>query len=125
MIQVLLVAFGGAIGSVFRYFVGLLGLRLAGPAFPWGTLTVNVVGSFVIGVFAEAIARKFGGSTELRLLLMTGLVGGFTTFSAFSLDTIGLLERGEAFAAIVYVVASVCLSLATVFAGLVVVRALT
>jgi CrcB protein len=110
MIQVLLVAFGGAIGSVFRYYVGLLGLRLAGPAFPWGTLTVNVVGSFVIGVFAEAIARKFGGST---------------TFSAFSLDTIGLLERGEAFAAIVYVVASVCLSLATVFAGLVVVRALT
>jgi CrcB protein len=79
----------------------------------------------VIGVFAEAIARKFGGSTELRLLLMTGLVGGFTTFSAFSLDTSGLLERCEAFAAIVYVVASVCLSLATVFAGLVVVRALT
>ncbi|PZM13191.1 fluoride efflux transporter CrcB [Rhizobium tubonense] len=124
MIQVLLVAFGGAIGSVFRYYVGVWSIRLAGPAFPWGTLTVNVVGSFIIGVLAELIARKFGGSTELRLLLMTGLVGGFTTFSAFSLDTIGLLERGEAFMAIVYVAASVGLSLATVFAGLTLVRAL-
>lgn len=124
MIQVLLVAFGGAIGSVLRYYVGVWSIRLAGPAFPWGTLTVNVVGSFIIGVLAELIARKFGGSTELRLLLMTGLVGGFTTFSAFSLDTIGLLERGEAFMAIVYVAASVGLSLATVFAGLTLVRAL-
>jgi fluoride exporter len=124
MVQVLLVALGGAIGSVFRYLVGVWGLRLAGPAFPWGTLTVNIVGSFVIGVFAELITRKFGGSTDLRLLLMTGLVGGFTTFSAFSLDTIGLLERGEATTAIVYVVASVALSLLTVFAGLSVVRVL-
>jgi CrcB protein len=124
MVQVLLVALGGAIGSVFRYYVGVWSVRLVGPAFPWGTLTVNVVGSFVIGVFAELIARKFGASTDLRLLLMTGLVGGFTTFSAFSLDTIGLLERGEAMTAIVYVVASVALSLVTVFAGLTVVRAL-
>jgi CrcB protein len=124
MVQVLLVALGGAIGSVFRYYVGVWSVRLAGPAFPWGTLTVNVVGSFVIGVFAELISRKFGASTDLRLLLMTGLVGGFTTFSAFSLDTIGLLESGEAMAAIVYVVASVVVSLMTVFAGLTVVRVL-
>jgi CrcB protein len=124
MLQVLLVAFGGAIGSVLRYYVGLWSLRLAGPAFPWGTLTVNVVGSFIIGVFAEVIARKFGGSTDLRLLLMTGLLGGFTTFSAFSLDTIGLIERGEALTAAVYVVVSVGLSLATVFAGLALVRSL-
>lgn len=124
MFQVLLVACGGAIGSVLRYYVGLWGVRLAGPAFPWGTLTVNVVGSFIIGVFAEVIARKFGGSNDLRLLLMTGLVGGFTTFSAFSLDTIALIERGNVGLALLYVFVSVGVSLATVFAGLSVARAL-
>lgn len=118
MFQVLLVAFGGAIGSVLRYYVGIWGLRLAGPAFPWGTLTVNVVGSFVIGLFAEMIARKFGGSTDLRLLLMTGVLGGFTTFSAFSLDTIALIERGSLGLALLYLAASVGVSLCTVFAGL-------
>ena len=125
MFQVLLVAFGGAIGSVLRYYVGIWGVRLAGPAFPWGTLTVNVVGSFIIGVFAEVIARKYGGSTDLRLLLMTGLVGGFTTFSAFSLDAIVLIERGNAGIALLYVFVSVGVSLGTVFAGLSLARALT
>jgi CrcB protein len=66
-----------------------------GPGFPWGTLTVNVVGCFVIGVFAEMIARRFGASADLRLLLITGFLGGFTTFSAFSLDAISLFERGD------------------------------
>jgi CrcB protein len=124
MLQILLVAFGGAIGSVLRYYVGIWGLRLAGPAFPWGTLTVNVVGSFVIGVFAEVIAGKFGGSVELRLLLMTGLLGGFTTFSAFSLDTIMLMESGAVGTALLYVLVSVGVSLCAVFAGLSVARAL-
>ena len=124
MFQVLLVAFGGAIGSVLRYYVGIWGLRLGGPAFPWGTLTVNIVGSFVIGVFAEVITRKFGGSADLRLLLMTGLVGGFTTFSAFSLDTIALMERGNVGVALLYIFVSVAVSLVAVFAGLSLVRAL-
>ncbi|AUW42711.1 fluoride efflux transporter CrcB [Rhizobium beringeri] len=124
MIQALLVAFGGAIGSVLRYYVGQWALRLMGPAFPWGTLAVNVVGCFVIGVFAELIARKFNASTELRLLLITGFLGGFTTFSAFSLDAISLFERGEAVAGGIYIAASVGFSMAAVIAGLAVMRAL-
>ncbi|MBX4861009.1 fluoride efflux transporter CrcB [Rhizobium sophorae] len=124
MIQALLVAVGGAIGSLLRYYVGQWALRLMGPAFPWGTLTVNVVGCFVIGVFAELIARKFNASVELRLLLITGFLGGFTTFSAFSLDAISLFERGEAVAGGIYIAASVGLSMAAVIAGLAVMRAL-
>ncbi|MBX4867885.1 fluoride efflux transporter CrcB [Rhizobium bangladeshense] len=124
MIQALLVAVGGAIGSLLRYFVGQWALRLMGPAFPWGTLAVNVVGCFVIGVLAELIARKFNASLELRLLLITGFLGGFTTFSAFSLDAISLFERGEAVAGGIYMAASVGLSMMAVFAGLAIMRAL-
>jgi fluoride exporter len=124
MTQALLVAGGGAVGSLLRYYVGIWWLRAAGPNFPWGTLTVNVVGGFLIGLLAELIARKLGGSTELRLLLITGFLAGFTTFSAFSLDTILLLERGSFATAILYVVISVVFSLAAVFAGLLLVRAL-
>ncbi|MDV4154523.1 fluoride efflux transporter CrcB [Rhizobium brockwellii] len=124
MIQALLVAAGGAIGSLLRYYVGQWALRLMGPAFPWGTLAVNIVGCFVIGVFAELIARKFNASVELRLLLITGFLGGFTTFSAFSLDAISLFERGEAVAGGIYIAASVGLSMAAVIAGLAVMRAL-
>ncbi|PDT18098.1 fluoride efflux transporter CrcB [Rhizobium sp. J15] len=124
MIQALLVAIGGAIGSVLRYYVGRWALKLMGPAFPWGTLAVNVVGCFVIGVFAELIARKFNASVELRLLLITGFLGGFTTFSAFSLDAISLFEGGEAVAGGIYIAASVGLSMAAVFAGLAIMRAL-
>ncbi|MBX5186421.1 fluoride efflux transporter CrcB [Rhizobium sp. NZLR3b] len=124
MIQALLVAVGGAIGSLLRYYVGQWTLRLMGPAFPWGTLAVNVVGCFVIGVFAELIARRFNASVELRLLLITGFLGGFTTFSAFSLDAISLFERGEAAAGGIYIMASVGLSMAAVMAGLAVMRAL-
>ncbi|MBB3912943.1 fluoride efflux transporter CrcB [Rhizobium fabae] len=124
MIQALLVAVGGAIGSLLRYYVGQWALRLMGPAFPWGTLTVNVVGCFVIGLFTELIARKFNASVELRLLLVTGFLGGFTTFSAFSLDAISLFERGEAVAGGVYIAASVGLSMAAVISGLAVMRAL-
>ena len=124
MTQALLVAAGGAIGSLTRYLVGLWALRAFGPAFPWGTLGVNVVGSFAIGLFGETILRRFGGSELLRLLLVTGFLGGFTTFSAFSLDTAVLFERGEMGAAALYVLASVGLSLVAVFAGLALARAI-
>lgn len=124
MTQALLVAIGGAIGSVLRYYVGLWALRAAGPGFPWGTLAVNLVGCFLIGVLAEVIGRKFGGSVELRLLLITGGLGGFTTFSAFSLDTLLLIERGEMTAALLYIASSVVLSLIAVFGGATLVRAL-
>jgi CrcB protein len=124
MFQALLVAVGGAIGSLLRYYVGLGSLRLMGPGFPWGTLVVNVVGCFIIGVFAEMIARRFNASVELRLLLITGFLGGFTTFSAFSLDAISLFERGEVFAGGIYIAASVGLSMMAVMAGLGLMRVL-
>lgn len=122
MFQALLVAVGGAIGSLLRYYVGLGSLRLMGPGFPWGTLIVNVVGCFIIGVFAEMIMRRFNASVELRLLLITGFLGGFTTFSAFSLDAVTLIERGDYGAAALYVVLSVVLSIAAVAVGLAVIR---
>ena len=124
MFQAFLVAIGGAIGSLLRYYVGLGSLRLMGPGFPWGTLIVNVVGCFIIGVFAEMIMRRFNASVELRLLLITGFLGGFTTFSAFSLDAITLFERGDILAGGLYIVASVGLSMLAVMAGLGLMRAL-
>jgi CrcB protein len=125
MIQAFLVGAGGAIGSLLRYYVGQWSLKLWGPNFPWGTLIVNVVGCFAIGVFAEMIARWFNASVELRLLLITGFLGGFTTFSAFSLDAISLFERGEALSGWLYIAASVGFSMAAVMAGLAAARALT
>jgi fluoride exporter len=124
MTHILLVAAGGALGSVFRYLVGLWTLRGFGPSFPWGTLTVNVTGSFLIGILAEAITRKFGAPAEMRVFLVTGVLGGYTTFSAFSLDAITLMERGEPVTAAIYVSASVILSAIAVFAGLALMRAI-
>ncbi len=118
MLQLILVAAGGAVGSVFRYLVGQWSFRLLGPAFPWGTLIVNVLGSLAIGLFVEAIARRFNASNEMRLLLVTGFLGGFTTFSSFSLDAVALFEKGAMMQAAGYVVASVVVSLGAVFAGL-------
>ena len=116
--NLLLVAFGGAAGSVLRYLVGVWTLRAFGPNFPWGTITVNIIGSFVIGLLVEIVARRFNASAELRLLLVTGFLGGFTTFSAFSLDFMLLFERGQMMAAVGYLMASVLLALLAVFAGL-------
>jgi fluoride exporter len=116
--QILLVAIGGAAGSVARHLVGFLSLRLFGPAFPFGTLIVNLVGAFVMGVFVELLARRFGASTDLRLLVATGILGGFTTFSSFALDTAVLWERGEAVSAFLYVAVTLVLGLAALFLGL-------
>lgn len=122
--HVLLVAIGGAVGSVCRYLAGVVALRLFGPAFPWGTLIVNLTGSFAIGVLTELLARRFNAPMELRVLLVTGFLGGFTTFSSFSLDTIILYERGAFALAAAYVMASVVLSLGATFAGMAVIRGL-
>jgi CrcB protein len=124
VLNVVLVAFGGAIGCVARYFVNVWSVRLAGTGFPWGTLSVNLVGSFAIGLLAELIARRFNASNELRLFLITGILGGFTTFSAFSLDTISLFERGEYALTGIYIGASLGLSIVAVFAGLALGRSL-
>lgn len=123
-LNIVLVAVGGAVGSVLRYLVGVWALRLAGSAFPWGTLFVNVTGSFLIGVTAEVIVRRLGGSVDLRLLLITGLIGGYTTFSAFTLDALTLMERGNTAAALIYIVSSVVVSMLAVFAGLVLTRSI-
>ena len=104
--ETLLVALGGALGSVMRYLVSVASIEAFGTAFPWGTLAVNVIGSAAIG-----LCGALGVSGEWRLLLVTGLLGGFTTFSAFSLETGLLWERHPALAAL-YVGASLTLGLA-------------
>ncbi|MCB1476952.1 MAG: fluoride efflux transporter CrcB [Rhodobiaceae bacterium] len=118
MNTVFYVAIGGALGASARHLVGLAALRLFGAGFPWGTITVNIVGSLLMGLFIEALAVKFDGSTAMRALIATGFLGGFTTFSSFSLDVAVLWERGEAAIAATYVVASVVLAIAALFAGL-------
>ena len=124
MIHLLIVAAGGACGAALRHLVGLAALRMLGPNFPWGTLTVNILGSFIMGVFIELLALKLNGSAELRLLIATGLLGGFTTFSAFSLDVVLLYERGALGTAALYVLGSVVLAIGALFAGLIVTRSL-
>lgn len=113
------IAVGGAIGSVGRYWCSGVAARLMGETFPWGTLFVNVAGSFVIGFFATLTGpdgRMFAGST-VRQFVMTGILGGYTTFSSFSLQTLNLVNDGEWLAAGANVTASVVLCLAAVWAG--------
>lgn len=114
------VALGGAIGASGRYLTGLAAIRVMGPGFPWGTLTVNIVGSFVMGVFVVVLGHL--SATRFAPLLMTGVLGGFTTFSAFSLDAITLWERGQTGIAAVYVFVSVIFSLSALGAGLILAR---
>lgn len=119
MYHLVLVALGGAIGASLRHVGNLAALRLLGPAFPWGTMAINIVGSFAMGVFIEVLARRFGdASNELRLFVATGILGGFTTFSAFSLDVAVLWERGAAVHALAYVLASVVGAILSLFLGL-------
>ena len=86
---------GGAIGAGLRHLVNIGAIRLLGIGFPWGTLTVNIAGSFLMGLLIEALALRYSGSLELRAFLATGLLGGLTTFSAFSLDFAIQLQRGD------------------------------
>jgi CrcB protein len=118
MFHLRLVAVGGAIGAALRHLVNLGSLKLVGPGYPWGTMTINIVGSFAMGIFIGFMARRAGGSEELRLFVATGILGGFTTFSAFSLDFAALWQRGAAFPALGYVLASVVGSLLAIFLGL-------
>lgn len=118
------IAVGGAIGAVGRHVVGAQMLRLLGTGFPWGTLTVNVVGSFAMGALVELMALRWSVGPELRAFLTVGILGAFTTFSTFSLDVAVLSERGEFLLAAVYTVASVALSVIGLFAGLWLFRAL-
>lgn len=116
------VALGGAIGATARYLVGVATRTLFGIGFPWGTLTVNILGSALMGVLVVAIARK--GGQHLAPFLMIGVLGGFTTFSSFSLDVVTLYERGEVLTSAGYALASVVLSVVALFAGMAAARVL-
>jgi CrcB protein len=113
-----LVFLGGGLGAALRHGVNKLSLAAFGPGVPAGTLIVNVVGSLAMGLLIGILASVPGGTSQnLRLFLATGVLGGFTTFSAFSLDALTLWERGQPAAALAYVLASVILSLAAIAAG--------
>jgi fluoride exporter len=121
---VLWVALGGGIGAAARHGVNVWSGRVFGDAFPWHTLIVNVAGCFAMGLLTGLMALKLNLSPEARAFLTTGILGGFTTFSAFSLDFALLVERKAMLAAGAYAAASVLLSLLAVFAGLHAIRAL-
>lgn len=121
---ILIAGLGGAFGAAGRYALTSILLRIAGPQFPWGTLAVNVLGSmamgFALGLFQHRIETF---SPEMRLFLTVGVLGGFTTFSAFSLDVVSLLQRQDMWGAALYVGVSVALSVAALAAGLLAARA--
>ena len=122
---IIAVAFGGAIGSVARYLVGIGSGRLFGTNFPWGTLIINVTGSFLIGAFVALLATRWDLSQATRIFLTVGVCGGYTTFSTFSLDAYYLIERGQNWSSLLYMAASVLLSVAALVAALRLVRALS
>lgn len=122
MSSLFLVMAGGAVGAGARYLTGSATLRLLGPAWPWGTLTVNLVGGLLMGMLVGWLGRLEGSGESWRLLLGVGVLGGFTTFSAFSLDVALMLQRGEWGPAGLYVALSVIGSIAALFAGLALLR---
>ncbi|TCQ09274.1 fluoride efflux transporter CrcB [Sphingomonas sp. PP-CC-3A-396] len=122
MLPLLYVMVGGAVGSGARYLAGSATTALLGPDYPFGTLAVNIVGGLLMGVLVGVLARN-DASEHWRLLLAVGVLGGFTTFSAFSLDVVTMIERGAIGVAFGYVLVSVIGSVAALFAGLSAVRA--
>jgi len=121
----LIVFLGGGIGAALRHGCNLVISRALGTAFPFATLTENVLGSLIMGALDAYFAFKGDATQSWRLFLTTGILGGYTTFSAFSLDSALLYERGELGLAALYVIGSVALSIGGLFAGLAIVRQLT
>jgi fluoride exporter len=117
-VNLLLVFFGAGIGGVLRYAITATTLRLYGPAFPIGTALINISGSFLMGLVAGYFMFKADAASAWRIFLTSGVLGGFTTFSAFSLDVMSLVDRGQWGLAAVYVLVSVLLSIAGLAAGL-------
>jgi len=122
MNMILAIAIGGGLGSVTRHYAITAAGNLWGAAFPYGTLLVNVVGSFIIGALMETMALKWQVSLETRAFLVTGFLGGFTTFSAFSFDVLKLVDTNQYLTAGLYVLLSVGLSLFAIFSAVYLVR---
>ena len=120
----LLVFFGGGLGASLRHAVNMAAAKAFGTAFPYGTFIINISGSIVMGLIAGYLTFRGGATQHWRLFLMTGILGGYTTFSAFSLDTVLLAERGAIVSALLYVVLSVALAVSGCVLGLSVVRSL-
>lgn len=118
----LLVFVGGGLGATLRHAINMVCARCIGTGFPWGTFIINITGSTVMGLIAGYLALKGDAAQPWRLFLMTGILGGYTTFSAYSLDSMLLYERGEIGLAAVYVVGSVVISIAGLAAGLALMR---
>ena len=121
----LIVFIGGGLGAMARHGVGALSLRWWGSGFPSGTLLVNLVGSVAMGMLVEHFALRGGVPATARLFLTVGVLGGFTTFSAFSMEAVLLYQRGETTVAALYVIASTVLGIAGLIAGMSLVRALS
>jgi fluoride exporter len=121
----LLVFLGGGLGAMLRHLINISCARCVGTAFPYSTFIINISGSTVMGLIAGYLAFKGAASQPWRLFLMTGILGGYTTFSAYSLDAALLYERGQLGLAAFYVIGSVVLSLAGLFAGLALIRHMT
>ncbi|MFD1610181.1 fluoride efflux transporter CrcB [Sphingomonas tabacisoli] len=114
---------GGAIGAALRFHVGSVTIRAWGPSFPWGTLIANISGGLAMGLLAGILARTSGGNEPYRLFFGVGVLGGYTTFSAFSLETFGMIERGQTALALGYILISVAGAIGALAAGLLLVRA--
>ncbi|PPQ37384.1 camphor resistance protein CrcB [Rhodoblastus acidophilus] len=123
----LIVFFGAGFGGCLRHFINLAAARTMGTGFPWGTFVINISGSLAMGLIAGFLTFREGlhGSQHLRLFLLTGILGGYTTFSAFSLDAALLYDRGDVLGMALYVAGSVALALVGVFSGLAIMRALS
>ena len=124
MIMVLSIAAGGAIGAVLRHFINVGAVSFFGHGFPWGTMIVNILGSFIMGALIAFFSHVWQPSQEVRAFLTVGLLGAMTTFSTFSLDTVILFERGDYIAMMAYSGFSIFFSVTALFAGLLIVRQL-
>ena len=122
MFHLILVMLGGAVGAGARHLTGRSTLALFGPGYPYGTLAVNLIGGFAMGLLVGALARMSVPGENWRLLLGVGMLGGFTTFSAFSLDVVLMIQRGDLMTAMAYILISVAGSILALFGGLALVR---
>jgi CrcB protein len=122
MSNILLVMAGGAIGAALRYLLSQASLRALGPGWPWGTFGANVLGGLAMGLLAGWLAARAAGGEPIRLFLAVGILGGFTTFSAFSLETMLMIERGDWLPALFYALVSVAASVGALAIGLSITR---